>query len=111
MPLTESVSSVMADMSAIDFWVCLDASRRTLPTRNVRYRKKGRMVSEIAVRRQSSKTIANSVMTTMVRLLKTELAVSVTTDCTPPTSLAMRLWISPVRVSVKKRRGMRWRWA
>ena len=34
---------------------------------------------------------------------------SVTTDWTPPTSLARRLWISPVRVSVKKRSGMRWR--
>ena len=33
-------------------------------------------------------------------------AVSVTTDWTPPTSLERRLWISPVRVSVKKRSGM-----
>ncbi len=65
----------------------------------------------MAVRRQSSQTMASSVVTTMTRLAKTELAVSVTTDCTPPTSLEMRLWISPVRVSVKKRRGIFWRWA
>ncbi len=39
----------------------------------------------------------------------TELAVSVTTDWTPPTSLARRLWISPVRVSVKNRSGIAWR--
>ena len=38
-----------------------------------------------------------------------ELAVSVTTAWTPPTSFASRLWISPVRVSVKKRSGIRWR--
>ena len=39
-------------------------------------------------------------------LLVMELAVSVTTAWTPPTSLLSRLWISPVRVSVKKRRGI-----
>ncbi len=39
----------------------------------------------------------------------TELAVSVTTAWTPPTSFARRLWISPVRVSVKKRSGIDWR--
>ena len=55
--------------------------------------------------------MASSVVTTMMRLAKIELAVSVTTRCTPPTSLARRLWISPVRVSVKKRSGMRWRCA
>ena len=38
-------------------------------------------------------------------------AVSVTTACTPPTSFDSRDWISPVRVAVKNRSGMRWRWA
>ena len=37
-------------------------------------------------------------------------AVSVTIDCTPPTSLASRDWISPVRVAVKNRSDMFWRW-
>ena len=46
------------------------------------------------------------VLTAIARLLVTELAVSVTTAWTPPTSLASRLWISPVRVSVKKRSGI-----
>ena len=55
--------------------------------------------------------MAMIVVTAMTRLLKTELAVSVTTLWTPPTSLARRLWISPVRVSVKKRSGIRWRCA
>ena len=50
------------------------------------------------------------VLTEIARLAVTELAVSVTTACTPPTSLARRLWISPVRVSVKKRSGILWRW-
>ncbi len=55
--------------------------------------------------------MAASVVTTMMRLANTELAVSVTTAWTPPTSLARRLWISPVRVSVKKRSGIGWRCA
>ena len=50
------------------------------------------------------------VLSAMATLLVIELAVSVTTACTPPTSFARRLWISPVRVSVKNRRGMLWRW-
>ena len=47
------------------------------------------------------------VLIATARLLVTELAVSVTTAWTPPMSFASRLWISPVRVSVKKRSGMR----
>ena len=37
--------------------------------------------------------------------------VSVTTACRPPTSFASRLWISPVRVAVKKRNDNDCRWA
>ena len=55
--------------------------------------------------------IAMTVLTATARLLVRFAAVSVTTAWIPPTSLASRLWISPVRVSVKKRRGIRWRWA
>ena len=51
------------------------------------------------------------VLMATARLLVIELAVSVTTVWTPPTSFARRLWISPVRVSVKKRSGRLWRWA
>ena len=61
------------------------------------------------VRRQSMMTIAMTVLIATARLLVTELAVSVTTPWTPPTSFARRLWISPVFVSVKKRSGMRCR--
>ena len=52
-----------------------------------------------------------SVVMTTTMLEKTLDAVSVTTLWTPPTSLDRRLWISPVRVSVKKRSGIRWRCA
>ncbi len=56
-------------------------------------------------------SIATSVertMTTFETMLETVL---VTTVWTPPTSLASRDWISPVRVAVKKRSDMRWRCA
>ena len=58
------------------------------------------------VRRQSSTSMAMTVVATVAKLLSRDAAVSVTTDCTPFTSLPMRLWISPVRVSVKKRSGI-----
>ena len=57
------------------------------------------------------RNIATIVLIAMARLLVSDAAVSVTTAWTPPTSLASRLWISPVRVSVKNRSGIRWRWA
>ena len=58
---------------------------------------------------QLRRNIATIVLIATARLLVIELAVSVTTVWTPPTSLASRLWISPVRVSVKKRSGRLWR--
>ena len=54
--------------------------------------------------------MAITVVATVAKLARSEAAVSVTTDCTPLTSLPIRLWISPVRVSVKKRRGIHCRW-
>ena len=69
------------------------------------------MTRESTVSCQEMKSMATIVVTAMTTLLTTELAVSVTTLWTPPTSLAKRLWISPVRVSAKKRSGIFWRWA
>ena len=60
---------------------------------------------------QESRNIATIVEIAMATLDVIDAAVSVTTACTPPTSLASRLWISPVRVAVKNRSGIRWRWA
>ena len=107
---TDSVSSVTAESSASDFWVSLLTSRRILPTRKVRYMKNGSIPSESAVSRQSMMNMAMTVLIAMARFEVSEDAVSVTTPWMPPTSLARRLWISPVLVSVKNRSGMRWRW-
>ena len=50
------------------------------------------------------------VASTIVTLETIEVAVVVTTFCTPPMSLAMRDCTSPVRVRVKNARERRWRW-
>ena len=110
-PDTERVSSVTALISARRFWVSPLTSRRTLPTRKVRYRKNGSIPRLSRVRRQSMRTIATIVDSATATLDVIEAAVSVTTACTPPTSLDRRDWISPVRVDVKNRSGIRWRWA
>ena len=60
---------------------------------------------------QLRRNIATIVESATATLDVIEAAVSVTTACTPPTSLDSRDWISPVRVAVKNRSGMRWRWA
>ena len=98
-------------MSASATWVSVETSRRARPTRCVRYRKNGSMPSDSSVSRQSMMNIATTVEATTAMFEATLVAVSVTTAWTPPTSFARRLWISPVRVSVKKRRGSRCRWA
>ncbi len=110
MPLTLSVSSVAADRSARVFWVSVLTARRTLPTRKVRYMKNG-VSRGRAASAASRGCIATMVLTATATLLVMLAAVSVTTAWIPPTSFASRLWISPVRVSVKNRSGMRWRWA
>ena len=66
--------------------------------------------SENSARRQSSSAIATTVASTVVTLETIEVAVDVTTFCTPPMSLAIRDWISPVRVRVKKASESRCRW-
>ena len=110
-PETDSVSSVTALISASRCWVSLLTWRRTLPTRYVRYMKNGVIPSDSSVSCQLSRHIAMTVAIVTARLDVIEAAVSVTTACTPPTSFASRLWISPVRVAVKNRSGSRWRWA
>ncbi len=110
-PETLSVSSVTAVMSASAFWVSFETSRRARPTRCVRTRKTGAMPSDRSVSRQSMMIMAMTVEATTAMFAAMLVAVSVTTRWTPPTSFARRLWISPVRVSVKKRSGSRWRWA
>ena len=83
---------------------------RWLPTRRATSTNTGVSASEKTARRQSSRTIATTVATTVVTLETIDVAVLVTTVCTPPMSLAMRDWISPVRVRVKKASERRCRW-
>ena len=52
--------------------------------------------------RMTMATTVEMKMTTLARMVE---AVVVTTDWTPPTSLASRDWISPVLVLVKKASG------
>ena len=54
--------------------------------------------------------MATTVASTVVTLETIEVAVEVTTFCTPPMSLAMRDCTSPVRVRVKKASDRRCRW-
>ena len=75
--------------------------RRWLPTRRASSTKNGSSASENSARRQSSRNIATTLAITVVTLPTIEAAVDVTTLCTPPMSLAIRDWISPVRVRVK----------
>ena len=106
MPDTDSVSSVIEVMSASVFWVLVATSRRARPTLTVSQRKIGIKDSESSVSCHDSTDIAMIVLAMTTTFAKTLEAVSVTTDCTPPTSFARRDWISPVRVVVKNRSGM-----
>jgi hypothetical protein len=64
--------------------------------------KNGSSASEKTARRQSERHHRAIVASTVVTLETIEVAVDVTTFCTPPMSLAIRDWTSPVRVRVKK---------
>jgi hypothetical protein len=102
-PLTLSVSSVIADMSASVRCVLPATSRRAFPTLTVSHRNNGISSNDRIVSGTEITTIAMIVLMIVTTLDSTVDAVSVTTDWTPPTSLARRDWISPVRVVVKNR--------
>ena len=89
-------------MSASCPWRSAVIRRRSAPTRRVSQTKKGSSPSANSARRQSSRNIATPAASTVVTLETIEVAVLVTTLCTPPMSFAIRDWISPVRVRVKK---------
>jgi hypothetical protein len=96
--------------SASVFCVLVATSRRARPTLAVSTRKNGIIASDSTVRGTDSTSIAISVLAITTTFDRIDDAVSVTTVCTPPTSFARRDWISPVRVVVKNRSGIRWRW-
>ena len=109
-PLTESDSCTSDEMSAIAPWRVEAIRRRWSPTRRASSTKNGVSASENSASRQSSSDIATTVASTVVTLETIEVAVDVTTFWTPPMSLAIRDWTSPVRVRVKKASERRCRW-
>ena len=110
MPETDSDSCTSAEMSAIAPWRVLAIRRRWLPTRRASSTKNGVSASENSASRQSRNIIAMTVASTVVTFETIDVAVLVTTVCTPPMSFAIRDWISPVRVRVKKASESRCRW-
>jgi hypothetical protein len=66
----------------------------------------GSIMTATTVSCQDSSSIAISEAMTVTALDRIEDAVSVTTDCTPPTSLASRDWMAPVLVAVKNARSI-----
>ena len=110
MPLIDSDSWTSVDMSAIVFWRRVAMPLRCLPTRRVSTTNSGSSPSEKAASRQSSRKSAMITASTVVPFATTEVAVEVTTSCTPPMSLEMRDCTSPERVRVKKASDIRCRW-
>ena len=102
MPETESDSCTRLEMSAIDSCRTLATFRRWSPTRFVIQTKSGSRASANRVSRQSRMNIATTVASTVVTFETIDVAVDVTTSCTPPMSFASRDCTSPVRVRVKK---------
>ena len=110
MPETDSDSSTSELMSARRPCFLEVILLRSLPTRRVSQTKNGSSARLKTARRQSRISIATVVASTVVRLETIDVAVDVTTFCTPPMSLAMRDCTSPVRVRVKNASDRRWRW-
>ena len=109
-PDTDSDSSTSAEMSASELWVVAARARRRRPIRRVISTNTGSSAKAAAASSQFSRIIATEVAMTVVRLETIEVAVVVTTLCTPPMSLEMRDCTSPVRVRVKNASDSRWRW-
>jgi len=88
MPDTDSVSSVIADISAFDSCAWRATTCRVRPPRRVITANSGTRHSDSSVSCQEMASIATTVLITMTTLAMIDDAVDVTTVCTPPTSLA-----------------------
>ncbi len=108
-PETDSDSSTSVERSASEPCLTRVISRRCAPTRRVSRTNTGKSAKATSESCQLRKSIAKEVAMTVVKLETIEVAVEVTTLCTPPMSLAMRDWTSPVRVRVKNASERRWR--
>ncbi len=100
-PETESDSSTSVEMSASDPCLTRVISRLCAPTRRVSNTKTGSSANATSDSCQLRKSMANEVAMTVVAFETMDVAVDVTTLCTPPMSLAIRDCTSPVRVRVK----------
>ena len=104
-PETDKVSWVMAVISALDSWAFAVTARRRWPTNRVSRANTGTVPMATTVSCHERMDMATRVLRKMTPFARTLETLLVTTVWTPPTSLATRDWISPVRVSVKKLRG------
>ncbi len=109
-PETDSDSCTRLEMSARVSCVVLAILRRSLPTRRVSRAKSGISANANRASFQLRKSMPTIVATTVVTFDAIEVAVFVTTLCTPPMSFEMRDCTSPVRVRVKKASERRCRW-
>ena len=109
MPEIESVSWVIAVTSAAASCDCSVTRFLRSPTNFDMTTKTGIAATDTAVSSHDRMNMAASVLMKMTVFESTLESVLVTTFCTPPTSLAMRDCISPVRVPVKKPSDWRWR--
>ena len=100
-PETESDSWTIDETSASEACRSAVTFLRWSPTRFVSQTKIGSSASANTASRQSSRSIATTVASTVVTFERTEVAVVVTTFSMPPMSFAIRLCTSPVRVRVK----------
>ena len=96
--------------SASDCCVTVATFCLAFPTLYVSHMKNGTMKRDRTVSCHDRRSMAITVLVITTPFDRMDEAVSVTTVCSPPTSFARRDWISPVRVAVKNRSGMNWRW-
>ena len=96
MPDTDRVSWVTTVIAAVAAWVwAVNASRRR-PTMRVAITKSGTVRSARIVNGTESSSIATTALTKVTVLDRIDDRVEVTAVWTPPTSLVMRDWRSPV---------------
>ncbi len=109
-PETDSDSCTRLEMSASVSWVVLAILRRSFPTRRVSRTKTGISANANSASCQLSRIMPTIVAATVVTLETIDVAVFVTTLCTPPMSFEIRDCTSPVRVRVKNASDSRCRW-
>lgn len=97
MPDTDNVSWVTTVISAVAAWVSAVKASRLRPTTLVATTKNGTISKDSSVSGTDNNSIAMMALAKVTALESTLDNVEVTAACTPPTSLVMRLWRSPVR--------------